>query len=171
MRSSIASQKNDSIGNIAWRSLAAAYRTVKFRVNSDLRRYGLTSPQYEVLRTLGASKAKSLPMNEISREMLVTFADITTIVDNLEKQNYVKRVRGGEDRRVIRVELTAEGLVLFDKILVAHRRQISKLMRGLSRSELENLIAYTTRIRESVSASNSGMIERRKPATSAPAAR
>jgi len=168
MRSTISSQKNDSVGNIAWGSLAAAYKTVHAHINSDLRRYGLTSPQYAVLRTLGTSEEKSLPMNEIGKAMFVTFADITTIVDNLERRNYAKRTRGGEDRRVVRVELTSEGLALFDRIFAAHRKQISELMRGLSRSELENLIAYTTKIRESVTTSKSGM---KKPSTLAPLTR
>ena len=150
--SAVQSRKAESAGNIAWRSLALAYRTARAHINSDLRRYGLTSPQYDVLRSLGSAEAQSLPMNEIGKALAVTFANITIIVDNLEKRSYVKRTRSGRDRRVVTVELTAVGLSLFERIRTAHRNEISKLMGSLSRSELENLTEYTTKIRESVPA-------------------
>ncbi len=146
-------KKDNSLENIAWRNFAATYRTVHSHIDSDLRRYHLTSPQYTVLRILGTAE-KSLPMNEIGRALIVTVANVTTIVDNLEKRHYVKRVRDMGDRRVIKVELTAQGIDLFKRINSAHRKQIAKLMQGLSRAELESLITYTTKIREKIAEEN-----------------
>ena len=146
----LALQENDSLENAAWRSLANAYKTVYTHIDSDLRQYGLTPPQYAVLRIIGRSAKKSLPMSEISREMIATFANVTTIVDNLERRQCVRRVRETRDRRVVKVELTSEGLGLFTTIFAAHRRQIAKLMHGLTRSELQSLIDFTAKLRDTI---------------------
>ncbi len=149
------------IENTAWRSLANTYRTVYFHIMSDLRSYGLTPPQYAVLRVIGTSEKKSLPMNEIGKEMVVTYANITTIVDNLEKRNLVRRLRDSSDRRIVNVELTHQGTKLFKKIFSAHRKQVAKLMQALNKSELRSLLAYTTRIRDNI-VRRSGPVRKRK---------
>ena len=135
---------------MAWRSISDTYKTVYAHINSDLRRYGLTPPQYAVLRLIGGSESGGMAMNEIGRKMIVTYANITTIVDNLEKRNYVKRVRNLADRRVIEVRLTAVGSKLFKNIFYAHRKEIAKLMKILNAQELDNLILYTSKIRKHV---------------------
>jgi len=140
-------EDDDSLEWRAWRSLADTYKIVHNRVNSDLRQYGLTQPQYHVLRVIGKSESGSLAMSEIGRKLLVTYADVTLIVDNLEKRNYLKRVRGSKDRRVVRVELTPKGLALWRRIRAVHRRKVAGLMSGLSRSELKELTASADKIR------------------------
>ncbi len=142
----------DSLENQAWRSLARTYKTVYFHINSDLRQYGLTPPQYTVLRTIWRSPGGLLPMNEIGKEMVVTFANITTIVDNLEKRSYVRRVRDEHDRRVVRVQLLSQGENLVKRIYTSHHKQIEKLLSALKERELEALIDYTTRIRDRITA-------------------
>lgn len=141
-------QDNDNNGNIAWRSLAGCYKAVYAHVNSDLRRHGLTPPQYGVIRAVARSTEKALTMGEISKELLVTAADVTSIVDNLEDSNFVRRLRQTtRDRRVAKVKMTADGLRLFTRVSAAHKKRISQLMGVLSRSELYSLIRYTTKIR------------------------
>lgn len=90
-------------------------------------------------------------MNEIGKEMVVTFANITTIVDNLEKMNYVRRVRDKHDRRVVRVQLLPKGTKLVERIYFSHQQEIAKLMSSLKKSELESLIDFTDRIKERIS--------------------
>lgn len=138
----------EPLENAAWRSISDAYRTVYSYVISDLRKYGLTPPQYGVLRAIGTSGTGRLAMSEIGKQMIVTFANITTIVDNLEKRSYVRRVRDSSDRRVVEVKLTPTGSRLFKKIYHAHRKQVAKLMQVLNQTELEDLIVSTDKIKK-----------------------
>jgi DNA-binding MarR family transcriptional regulator len=134
----------------AWRSLADTYRTIYSRVNSDLRRYGLTPPQYSVLGAIGRSESGGLAMNEIGKKLFVTYADITLIVDNLEKRAYLKRSRGTHDRRIVRVELTRKGRILWRRIRALHRRRVADLMNGLSTNELKELTDFSVKLKENV---------------------
>jgi DNA-binding MarR family transcriptional regulator len=142
--------EKEPLGTTAWRSLSDTYRIVYTYVMSDLRQYGLTPPQYSVLRAIGKSKSKDLTMSEIGKEMFVTFANITTIVDNLEKRNYVLRLRVPSDRRLVKVRLTSTGSRLFKRINGVHRLQVARLMQVLNNNDLKNLLDYTTKIRASV---------------------
>ena len=145
-------RKSTMLENVAWSNLADTYRTVYFHINADLRSYGLTPPQYAVLRIIGKSEKGSLPMNEIGKEMIVTFANVTTIVDNLEKRGLVRRSRDIKDRRVVNVELTSRGSKLFARLYHAHRRRVANLMRALNENELRNVILLTSKIRDNVKA-------------------
>ena len=138
----------EPIENTAWSSLSDTYKIVYSHIMSDLRQYGLTPPQYTVLRVIGNSRAGQLTMSEIGKEMIVTFANITTIVDNLEKLHYVRRLRDSSDRRLVKVELTRTGSKLFKRIYTSHRREVAKLMKVLNRQELQNLIDYTSAVRK-----------------------
>lgn len=149
-KASTASQ--DPIEIAAWRSLSDTYKMVYSYIMSDLRQYGLTPPQYAVLRAIGTSRTKQLTMSEIGKEMTVTFANITTIVDNLEKLQHVKRLRDPSDRRLVKVELTEAGSKLYHKIFRSHRREVAKLMKILDRDELQKLIEYTGAIKKNTSA-------------------
>src|ERR1700722_8550761 len=48
-------------------------------------------------------------MRELADFLKVAVNSVTTIVDGLEKKSFVHRNRSDQDRRVIRVELTADG--------------------------------------------------------------
>lgn len=139
-------EEKGSLEYAAWRSLADCYKTIYAHVISDLRQYGLTPPQYTVLRVAGMSQSGRITMSELGKQMVVTFANVTTIVDNLERRNYARRVRDSKDRRVIMVELTAKGNDLFRSIFRAHRKQVARLMGTLNESELTNLITYTKKV-------------------------
>jgi DNA-binding MarR family transcriptional regulator len=74
------------------------------------RQFGLTGPQSSVLRTL--IKTGPISSAEISRRLYVTPANITGIIDRLEKKGLVERIRQREDRRIALITLTASGTEL-----------------------------------------------------------
>ncbi len=50
-----------------------------------------------------------LTLGELSEKMGLSASTITGLVDRLERDNYVRRMRDGNDRRVVRVFFTPEG--------------------------------------------------------------
>ncbi|MBN1375824.1 MAG: winged helix DNA-binding protein [Dehalococcoidia bacterium] len=55
---------------------------------------------------------KQLTMGELSNAMSVPFSRATRIIDALVADGYVKRMNDPDDRRVVRVALTPEGIKL-----------------------------------------------------------
>lgn len=74
---------------------------------------GLTSPQLWAIKTI--AQESPIMVSDIARRMYLHPATIVGILDRLEKQNLVIRVRSIDDRRVVRVELTATGRTLLKK--------------------------------------------------------
>lgn len=73
----------------------------------QLHKINLTVPQSYTLLTIFENK--TISMNELSNKSRVTQTTMTRIIDNLVRDGYVARNRKEEDRRVVEVELTAQG--------------------------------------------------------------
>lgn len=68
---------------------------------------GLTSSQLWAMKEIAA--AGSLKGAELARRMFIHPATVVNLVDRLEERGLVVRVRSRKDRRVVDIELTAEG--------------------------------------------------------------
>jgi DNA-binding MarR family transcriptional regulator len=98
----------------------------------------LTLPQFDVLAQLSRQPEGMTP-GELTRELLVTAGNVTGIVDRLEQLGLVQRRRVPEDRRAVRVRLTARGRRLMERVLPRHRRQVQSLLAALAPVELSRL--------------------------------
>lgn len=74
------------------------------------RRTGLTPAQLIVMQTLRENV--HLTTGELAKEMAITQATVTSILDRLEKKDLVARERGVEDKRKVWVSLTDDGVEL-----------------------------------------------------------
>jgi DNA-binding MarR family transcriptional regulator len=81
-----------------------------------LKPYGLTEPQYNVLRILRGAGAKGLPTLEIGNRMITRIPDITRLLDRLEVEGLVARERSTEDRRIVTAKITPKGTKLLNKL-------------------------------------------------------
>jgi len=87
-----------------------------------------------------------LAQRDIATYLLKTGGNVTVVVDNLEKQGYVTRIRDTEDRRIVFVKLTDVGEALFDKVYPAHRKRIHEAMAPLSERECDQLIDLLSKL-------------------------
>jgi DNA-binding MarR family transcriptional regulator len=65
---------------------------------------GLTSPQLLILQTLHHNG--ELTVGDVARRVSLSQATVTTIIDRLEKRDFVRRERGSSDKRKVYVFLT-----------------------------------------------------------------
>jgi MarR family 2-MHQ and catechol resistance regulon transcriptional repressor len=98
---------------------------------------GLTPTQFGVLETL--YHLGPLCQTEISRKLLLSTANITLVIDNLEKCGLVQRTRSAEDRRYITVSLTGQGQELISGLFPKHAALIAEEMSILSPQEQDTL--------------------------------
>ncbi len=104
----------------------------------------LTSPQFNVMDVI--YKNGSLPLKKISEELMVTGANITCVVDNLEKEGFVKRVQSSEDRRLINVELTPTGKSKIESIYPEYKQKIAENFSALNETEQKELLELLSKI-------------------------
>ena len=104
----------------------------------------LTTPQFGVLDVL--MKKGSIPLKKISDELMVTGANITCVMDNLEKEDLVKRVHSKSDRRVINAELTQKGKQKLDKIYPEHVKSLNDFSKKLTDAEMKQLAGLLVKL-------------------------
>jgi MarR family transcriptional regulator, 2-MHQ and catechol-resistance regulon repressor len=111
----------------------------KFWRASDERfsRWQLMDNHYNVLRILNGA-GEPLRQIEIGRRMLSTRANVTKLIDVLEKRGFVKRLTC-EDRRVNLIDLTDEGSKFLEDTYEEVLQFSQAAMKPLTRQEQKTL--------------------------------
>ncbi len=129
-----------------WEKLSKAYDRVRKVQSKQMFEQKLTTPQFGVLEIL--HKLGPVPLKKISEEMMVTGANITCVVDNLEKEGFVKRIPSKEDRRVIHADLTPQGRAKIESILPAYAESMASVISSLSDHEQKELTRMLNKLHQ-----------------------
>jgi len=122
-----------------WLRLLSCTTRVEDKIRQKLREsFDITLPRFDLMAQL-ERHPDGLSMGELSRRMMVTGGNITTIVDQLEKEKLVLRVVGVNDRRSFTVKLTQAGKDAFTDMAIAHEAWVADLFEGLSVSQQTEL--------------------------------
>jgi DNA-binding MarR family transcriptional regulator len=117
------------------------------------REHGLTPSQYNVLRIL-RGEGKPLPILEVADRMLAAVPGITGLIDRLEGMGLAARERSTEDRRVVFVTVTPEGLDVLAKLDAPEAALHKQLIGHLSPDELRELIRLLEKARQPLEKGN-----------------
>jgi DNA-binding MarR family transcriptional regulator len=131
-----------------WQSLSSIYRTALKRLNRRLSDDKISFSQFSILRAIG--KFGPMPMGRLSEHMLVAPANITGLIDRLERKGYVERKRDTADRRLCMIELTDKGRRTYDAIAQQFWIYVRHVFSSLSDDERDLLFGLLTRVRKSV---------------------
>jgi Transcriptional regulators len=130
-------------------------------VDRGLRDLHLTGAQFNALLVLRDAGPEGLPLSEIGRLLVVTKANVTGLIDRLERHGLVRRDGGAlPDRRITRACLTEEGAALLETALPHHRKLLSQLLSGLTPPEKMQLITLLTRLRRGLREARAGDSEK-----------
>ena len=97
---------------------------LKTNMSQELKEYGLTHEQYNVLRILKGKHPEQICVKEIACRMIEKNSNVPRIIDRLEAKKLVKRASSDSDRRETVIVLTPAGI----NILQHSTDRINKLM-------------------------------------------
>lgn len=132
-------------------SLLRTNELFQHRFGQLYREYGLTQPQYNILRIL-RGEGRELPSLEIAARMISVVPAITNLLDKLETRGWVRRQRCERDRRVWHVHLTEDGSKLLAELDEPNLAMHEKLVGHLTAAECTRLLALLEKARASVTA-------------------
>jgi len=104
------------------------------------RNYGLSFPQYNVLRVLDASRDGMNKISEVSKIMLVPGANMTGLAKRLERDGFIIRKSDSNDERVTILEITPKGKRTLKNIKTEKDRSIELILMGFSEEEKTELL-------------------------------
>lgn len=128
----------------AWVKLARAANAVGSRLARRLAEYDLTESQFGVLDAL--YHLGPLHQRDLAQKILRTTGNVTLVVDNLERRELVQRERGHEDRRYVKVHLTAAGEALIRSVFPRHADAVATELAVLSTDEHRQLTRLCRRL-------------------------
>jgi DNA-binding MarR family transcriptional regulator len=154
---------NDNIGYwlfYAQRCVGYAFAEVlKTCCKEQNKPYEITPPQFGVLGTLYA-KADGLTIGALAQYRGLDAPTITGIVKRLELDGLVQRVHDTEDRRLVKVCLTAAGREVMPSLWRAAEAFNDVLLHGFSEADEQNFLARLHQIVNNLSAIGVGVGDR-----------
>jgi MarR family transcriptional regulator, organic hydroperoxide resistance regulator len=122
------------------RSIRQIIRAVDIFSKQLRDKYGLNSSQISCLNYLFYTQLP-LSMTDLSNELYLSHSMLTSIVDQLEKKELVKRVRTQEDRRTIYIELTEAGREMANSAPTSLQKKLTDGLSKIPDREKESIIA------------------------------
>lgn len=116
-------------------------------LNDIFKRYKVTRQQFNVLRILRGQYPKPSNINLIKDRMLDKMSDASRIVERLRVKGLVVRETCPDDRRVVEVTISQEGLNLLKKTDV-HSGRFKTILSNLSNKDAELLNKLLDKIRK-----------------------
>jgi MarR family transcriptional regulator, 2-MHQ and catechol-resistance regulon repressor len=121
----------------AYINIVRAADSLLARAGQQLEPHRLTTSQFGVLEAL--LHLGTMNQRALAEKLLCGGANITMVVDHLEKRGLVHRQRQPGDRRAIQVHLTPKGRALIKKVFARHARFIASQMSALDPKEQDAL--------------------------------
>lgn len=111
-----------------WLRLYAATSVIEREMRRFLRaRFATTLPRFDLMAALERAP-EGLTMGELSRRLMVSGGNVTSVVGGLERDGLVYRRSPAADRRTSYVALTEQGHAAFAEMAREHERWIDQLL-------------------------------------------
>ena len=110
---------------------------IKQKGREILSNYTITPPQFVALQWLHESG--DMTIGDLSTKMYLAFSTTTDLVDRMEKNELVQRVRDENDRRVVRIHLLSEGERIIQEVILKRQNYLRDITQEFNAEEFEQL--------------------------------
>ncbi len=125
---------------------------IKKQGTDFLSQFDITAVQLNLMMMLGhqADDSGGLSQARLSEMMLVNRANVTSLIDRMEKVDFVVRTAADSDRRYNIIKLTRKGKALLKKVEPLYAKEVTRIMSPLSDAEQKKLVSMLERVRENM---------------------
>ncbi|AXH99376.1 MarR family transcriptional regulator [Sporosarcina sp. PTS2304] len=108
---------------------------IKEQGRKILKNYTITPPQFSALQWL--LEYGDMTIGDLSNKMFLAFSTTTDLVDRMENNQLVKRVRDDKDRRVVRVHLLPEGERIIEEAIQKRQEYLQDVLTNYDAEEMQ----------------------------------
>ncbi|WP_411567636.1 MarR family winged helix-turn-helix transcriptional regulator [Sporosarcina sp. GW1-11] len=119
---------------------------IKEQGRKILKNYTITPPQFSALQWL--LEYGDMTIGDLSNKMFLAFSTTTDLVDRMENNQLVKRVRDGKDRRVVRVHLLPEGERIIEEAIKKRQEYLQDVLKNYDTKEMQQFASLLTKLHE-----------------------
>ncbi|WP_223591079.1 MarR family winged helix-turn-helix transcriptional regulator [Neobacillus bataviensis] len=110
---------------------------IKQKGREMLSNYKITPPQFVALQWL--FEDGDMTIGDLSNKMYLACSTTTDLVDRMEKNLLVERVKDPSDRRVVRIHLLEEGKRIIDEVIKKRQVYLEEILDDFSMEEIQFL--------------------------------
>jgi len=110
---------------------------IKRKGREILNNFPITPPQFVALQWL--NEDGDMTIGELSNKMYLAFSTTTDLIDRMEKNQLVERIRDEKDRRVIRIHLLDKGREIILDVLVARRKYLADILSEMGHEQVDQI--------------------------------
>lgn len=110
---------------------------IKQKGRDILNHYPITLPQFYALQWL--LEDGDMTIGELSNKLFLACSTTTDLVDRMEKNQLVLRVKDTNDRRVVRIHLLERGKQIIDEVIIKRQEYLKDVFDQFSNEEVLNL--------------------------------
>lgn len=98
-----------------------------------LRDFNITGPQFIALQWL--IDEGDLTIGDLSKKMSLACSTITDLIDRMEKNQLVTRVKDENDKRIVRVKVKEKSYKLVDEVLLKRRKYLDDKLKDFKEQD------------------------------------
>lgn len=118
---------------------------IKRRGRDILADFPITPPQFMALQAL--RHLQNPTMSQLCEDLALASSTVTDLVDRMERNEMVERVRDCEDRRVIRLKVTQKGLDVVEAVIQNRQRYLGVVFDRLDDETVGTLARVLSELR------------------------
>lgn len=107
---------------------------IKQKGREILSDFTITPPQFVALQWL--FEEGDMTIGELSNKMYLACSTTTDLVDRMEKNNLVKRVKDPNDRRVVRIQLLEVGERIIEEVIKKRQEYLKEVLKDFTNEEV-----------------------------------
>lgn len=134
--------------NLPYLVLMQTSKSVQERMRLEIIKKNLSITEFSVLEVL-YNKGKQT-IQQIGNSILISSGSMTYVIDKLEQRGLLNRSACPDDRRVIHVTLTDEGIDLMKEIMPKHQELVDYMLGSLNDDEAEIMVKLLKKISKRV---------------------
>jgi DNA-binding MarR family transcriptional regulator len=129
----------DSLQQEVFLNLWRTYDRLRAFEDDLFGQHDLTPQQYNALRLLRGAHPRPIATLDLARRLVSRAPDITRLCDKLEARGLIRRERLADNRRVVKIGISAAGLALLAELHEPLQKCHARQLGHLSRRQLKQL--------------------------------
>lgn len=99
--------------------------------------YEITPPQFTALMEL--IEHGDMTIGELSNKMYLACSTVTDLLDRMERNLLVVRVKDEKDRRIVRIHVLEKGHKLIDEVLYNRRKYLQDILGDMGEEKIDEI--------------------------------
>ncbi|MCM3691301.1 MarR family winged helix-turn-helix transcriptional regulator [Neobacillus niacini] len=125
-------------------------KSIQEIIREEMTKNKLSLTEFAVLEVLFQQGKQNI--QQIGNKILISSGSMTYVIDKLEKRGLLSRNDCPEDRRIIHVTLTKDGIQLMNEIMPKHQELVDDIFSSLRGDEVETIITLLKKVKSKIDA-------------------